>query len=220
MKKLEKAIIERLEDAPVSATERFYILLVALGLRTGTWVVLKSLVWRIGDAEFRVPEYQLEYLLETLRRAGLSASIERRVTSDGLLQMEDDRERLNELVDVFVTKDQETLDRLVKAVEARDDEGIGTALGYPATAVQGFVTGHRQKLKDLPISIQLSDAGLALEMILSADHWEEELAELKMWMRVGRENSRLIFSGFEHAHSSIGYDLLEQYRRLAKDTGI
>lgn len=69
-----------------------------------------------------------------------------------------------------------------KSDRIKYDEEMGSAFGYPPTAIEAFV-GKRKKLniKKLSKEIRESEAILFLSPTLSADNWREEIKQGQIW---------------------------------------
>lgn len=79
----------------------------------------------------------------------------------------------------YVCKDQEHLDRLLEFRKKYDPEGIGLALGYPKTATEADAKGTRLPVEQVPDELRKSDEFKLLNFRLSADHWQEEMEQVR-----------------------------------------
>ncbi len=108
--------------------------------------------------------------------------------------------------DIFVSKNSENLNRLVKAFDGENEQEIGFALGYPETAVKafpardpdykGFYEGcldYRELYGILPKyeRDELLKEGVFkfLNFKLSKNHWREELEVARKYQRLIKEKA-------------------------------
>lgn len=188
--------IEAIEDLPLSALDRWYVLLVALGEKRGGWLGLQSDVWREGDPELSVPEAQIQAVSKTLESLAINFKVNRRVAKAGLFQPDENsgrRRRFNQLIDIFIAQNQTDADDLSAAFEVMDHAKLGELLGYPATAVAAFGqpnTLSRSMISDCPP--ELENARQHTYFMLSREHWREELEVVRRWLDVLDQHSQII----------------------------
>ena len=85
-----------------------------------------------------------------------------------------------EQTDIFIARDQETLDTLVAAHKADDNLVLGDLYGFPVTAVQAFLNDALLPIDEMPATIDgITDEHLAfLQHRLSRDNWHDEVKYL------------------------------------------
>lgn len=186
---MDTKVIEYIEDLPLKAVDKWYTLLVYSKLRTGAWLLLKSDIWRDGDTPKKVSEDSIDTIKKTLSRAGIPYSIEYR---DFCFQ-QGARDRYQQLADIYIAIDKETLDRLVLARKSENHIELGTALGYPKTAVDSFMTKNKLIRKDLDPKTQFSEAAQLTYFALSKDNWQQELETVSEWIECAKQNSSEIY---------------------------
>lgn len=193
---LDTRHIETIEDLPFSAVDRWCVLLVATGHKRGAWIHLASDIWRAGDAGCAVSEEQVKRVSQALQSLGLHFQMRRRVTNAGLWQPSEDesgRQRLNQLVDVLIARNDGDVRSLLEAVEGDlDHHALGMLLGYPATSVEAFLNNRRLSKRDIVVPSELEDAQAHTYFMLSHDHWREELSVVRQWLEVLDVHSRIL----------------------------
>lgn len=192
---IDKRPLELLEDLPLEALDAWYVMLVYLGLKSGAWIIAESEVWRKGDAPVRICQHTLDKIELSLHELGLFYQIDLRETEAGLWQPEGDgRQRLNQLADIYIAKDKDVLDAIVRARKTNDHTLLGLSLGFPKTAVEAFETDRKIFIKDLEPRVQLSEAGQFTYFALSKDHWREELGVVEEWIAAVKKNSSILWN--------------------------
>ena len=119
--------------------------------------------------------------------------VELRDTDAGLFQPDDSRIRYQQLADIFITKNQETLDNMLLARLNNDDELLGMSLGYPATAVAAYNSQNKTFISKLDAKVQLSEAGQLTYFTLSKDNWQKEIDVVQEWVDAVKESSSVIW---------------------------
>jgi hypothetical protein len=174
-----ESVIELIEDSPFSADDRFTLVLVALGLKPATLIGLSSSSWRDGQSAHELCSAEVQHATEVVQAVGAASAPLLRTTSAGLPQRTSRPRRWRQMADFCVGKDQPSCDRLVAAwptkAEPIDHRALGEALGFPATAIDGFV--NRTPVIDelVPLSVRLTDAWNCRIFKPSAAHWRDEL---------------------------------------------
>lgn len=191
---INKKALELLEDLPLRADDAWYVLLVYLGVKSGAWAQIKSDAWRDGDEPKRIDASTRRTMEESLKALGLFYFIEERDTTAGLWQPDDGRKRLNQIADIYIAKEQATLDDMILARKNDDSKLLGLSLGYPKTAVEAFETDNKIFVSDLEPKIQMSEAGQLTYFALSKDHWEDELAIVETWVSALKDHSQIMWN--------------------------
>jgi len=101
----------------------------------------------------------------------------------------------------LVSKNSENLFRLKKALEEKSDKEIGLSLGYPETAIEGFLNKEMLDYEKLRESLsnkelkELQKEGVFkfLTFHPSKDHWREELEVIRRYQKLIREKSPKIY---------------------------
>ena len=215
---IDTKTLEILEDLPLRADEAWYVLLVYLGLKSGLWASIESDIWRQGDTPKQIHQSTRNIIEESLKSLGLVYSIELRDTNAGLMQSDDDsRERLNQIADIFIAKDQTTLDNLILARKNNDDKLLGLSLGYPKSAVEAFGTDKKTFVSNLSPKIQLSEVGQLTYFTLSKDNWKNELAVVEKWISALKENSHIMWYKLRRFASLVDEELINLAIRSRAD---
>ncbi len=83
----------------------------------------------------------------------------------------------------YVGQDNEHLDKIKKAFSEKEnvkrDLVIGENLGYPKTAIEGYISRKFKKNDSLPEKVKNSEYINFLNFKLSEEHWEDELKAVK-----------------------------------------
>lgn len=167
---------ENREQDLIKKLESFYF------LPTGSIVDIICVYKKIKPATivdiFHDPDYPEEYfhqdvasVAETLKSLGLPYSIE-------TVSVDEEFEEAH----IIIAQNKEKLEK-VKAASVNAEKGwdrsIGEALGYPQTAIEAFINGTTTKPSELPEEVRDSDHIKFLGFLLSRDHWQEELEEVR-----------------------------------------
>lgn len=186
--------IEMIEDLPLRASDRWYVLLALTGHKKASWFCVTSDVWREGDEPIRIPDEQVHRLTAMLSALGLSYRLRFRDSDAGLFQPDDSsdfRQRYNQICDVFIGDTEEAAVELAEAAEVMDHRRLGAALGYPKTAVDTFGTSDSILVDDLP-EHTARECEPYVWFKLSRNHYEEELAVVQEWHDVVGKYSEII----------------------------
>lgn len=187
--------IELIEDLPLSPLEQWYIILVVLRKRSSMWAIMSSDIWRHGDDPIKIDPEKINRIKNSLNKLDIKYTIEFRDSDAGIIQPDDGRQRFNQICDIFIAQDVNTLDRLVNAIHDKNDIEIGHALGYPPTAVAAFNTDDKILVKrDLPPEIKYSEIGQLIKFTLSKNHWNDEIKIVQNWLDVLKSTSPIIYS--------------------------
>lgn len=104
--------------------------------------------------------------------------------------------------DSLVSQDLEKLDLLKEAWQSGKTKDIGLALGYPESAVDGFLRGEifdiRENLKHLPKkerdAFKKEEVFKFLNFGLSKNNWREELELVRKYQKAIKEKSPKIYN--------------------------
>lgn len=153
---LEKAKerIEAIRSLEIGSYPKAELVLIILGLKPATELDL---------APWNDPPEKVE---EALNAAGLAyQTIERSY---------DDIVRVDDWTTYLIAAKQQDVERLAKLDPRKDHQEYGRLMGFPETAIQGFVTGSVLAGDEYP-----SDPNNIIHMTLSRDHWQEEVAHTR-----------------------------------------
>lgn len=200
--------LELLEDLPLDPYDKWYVFLNYIGLKSGTWATLSSEVWREGDEPKHVSSETISTVTKSLTELGLLYQYTKRVTHLGLMQPDNERTRYNELCDVFIARDQPTLNTLTKSIDLQTFKHnhlkLGAALGYPQTAVEAFLDPNTKCFTDdLDAKTQLSEAAQFANFTLSKKHWKDELAIVQNWINQTKKIAPVIWDDICRAERPI-----------------
>lgn len=187
--------IEAIEDLGLKPVDTWYALLVAAGEKPAAWLHIKSAVWREGEVASKIDPPTLDRVKTVFEKAGVYVYISTRVTDAGLYQPDSPiRRRFNELADILVAVDQATLERLRNGVETMDHTTIGTALGYPDSAVSIFDKPDQKTFASkLDPEYAYSKVGQLTFFALSKGHWRQELKVVEKWIDRLKEISPMVY---------------------------
>lgn len=167
--------LARLEGVgSLSGIDKMNMLLVAEGLKPASLV---EMYFEAGHNEYTEADYErdIELTQQVLGRLGLITKVE--MNTDPV-----SRQAI-----VMMAKDTGQLMELEKARNGSRDEGaaLGTALGFPKTAVDAFVQGKDKMLTEIPTEIKDDPARKFVGFVMSKDHWREEI-------EIGKRNAGLV----------------------------
>ncbi len=186
--------IEMIEDLPLGASDRWYVLLALTGQKKASWLQLMSDVWREGEEPVRIADEQIERLKTALRQLGIAYKLRFRDSEAGLFQPDepsDFRKRYNQICDVFIGTSDEVVAELFEAVEVMDHKRIGRSLGYPETAVDVFGTDDSTLVDELP-EHEAVECEPYVWFRLSRENFNEELSVVQGWYDVVKEHSKIL----------------------------
>lgn len=186
--------IEMIEDLPLRASDRWYVLLALTRHKKASWVSIESDVWREGDDEISVDKDRLSRFENVLNTLRLPYACRLRDTDAGLYQPDEGsifRKRMNQICDIFVGCDEESVEELRAAVEIMDHKRVGHALCYPASAVEAFGTNEAVSIRLLQRHDQL-ECEPYVWFMLSRQNYENELLVVQEWFEVVKEYSPII----------------------------
>lgn len=185
--------IEQLDCPDIAFGDKVDLLLVALGRRPATIIGAYSEAWNPGEqpsgADNSIEKYRV-----VAEKAGLTVL----VGDSAIVDRNDGKQEF--LADLYVGVDKESAERLKVGFESGDDRLIGTALGFPPTAVEAYANNET----GVHVPNAADDPGVAFaEFRLSAGHFQEELAVAEEWARAVHAASPTIYEGFMHEKSGL-----------------
>ena len=193
--KLEPWKIELVEDLPLRADDKWYVLLALTGHKHGSWLQLESDTWREGDEQKSIAE-EVNKITAILDKLGILYSVRfRDPEPDTIWQSEEGkglRTRIHQLVDIFIATSKDWLNELVNAVENMDHKRIGRALAYPETAVEVFGTDRAIFSDDVDNDDIDERVKKAAWIALSKDNYHKELVVVGKWLDILDANSAIV----------------------------
>lgn len=188
---VNQRVVGQLEHLDISLNARTSLILTYLGLKPAAHFELWGHSYNYGFTPVQnIPKNVVASLAETLRETGLPFQIKppyyhTRSLVDALAGGSTNiavsfLSRLLPVKDqtqaVYYAKDEMLLERLVRADPSRDHTKYGRLMGYPETAIQAF-NGELERLACFP------DETIppSLRIVLSKQHYKEELELLKHW---------------------------------------
>jgi hypothetical protein len=193
---MNQSTIKRLEDNPdLYAFDKVNILLVADGKKPAGKLEVFSEKWKQDEPAKSIDKTVLHEIQTILRELDLHWLVD--------VQVHDvQADSLIEQTDIFITREQETLDVLIAANKAGDTLVLGDLYGYPATAIQAFLNDDLLPIEEMPASIDgITDEQLAfLQHRLSRDNWRDEVRYLPEYAARLKQLSPKIYA--EHLNRS------------------
>jgi len=171
---MNQPTITRLEqNTDVYAFDKVNILLVADGKKPAGKLEMFSAKWGEDEPAKSIDKTVLHEIQTILRGLNLYWIVETQtheVQPGSFLEQ----------TDIFIARDQETLDTLVAAHNADDNLVLGDLYGFPATAVQAFLNDTLLPMDEMPVCLDgITDEHLAfLQHRLSRDNWRDEVQYL------------------------------------------
>lgn len=165
---------EELRNAYYLGRDRASLFLTAKGIKPASILELWRLVGRPGE-EYHEFDDEIKDCKDMLNHLGLPYSEEHSIDEDDGITMTCE----NHLF--MVGSDKKSLDALLTAHNAdRDDYGtfgtnLGTALGYPTTAIEASATQTAMKPEEYLQEIFEDPAWPFCIFALSKEHWREEM---------------------------------------------
>lgn len=190
---MNKKEIELIEDLPLRPIDIWYTFLVALGKKPSSWYFISSDIWRKGQAPKHICQNQIDEIKKVYDEVGIRCSFKISASNAGIMQSDENDERLSETCEILIAKDDETLNNLVKAVGNKDHEKIGCLLGFPETAVSAFTTKDNIKKSDLEPKIRFSELASFTQFALSKSNWQQELETVKGWLETLKSTSDITY---------------------------
>ncbi len=170
-----------------------------------------------GRRTKHIPASTLDTIESSLRQLGLFYSIEFRNTDAGIWQDDkSDSKRLNQIADIYIAKNQATLDDMKQARKTNDDMLLGIALGYPESAVRAYSTKNKLMVFELDPETQLSEVGQLTYFALSKDNWKNELAVVETWVEAIKANSKIMWNQLIGYVKPIDEEVIELVLKASK----
>lgn len=191
-KEISSEIVKEVEESLIGAgprnpefgtTDKINLLLVAAGLKPASDIrfIIKEEDGMTGK-EFKLNQSDIDKTLDLIRRTGLFFTTEKRTEEIKWKKGAKKKVTQNEELEILIGHTQEDLDALVTTWRGNDDKALGTALGFPETAVEAF-EDRKKWADDNEIVKELSQEEIELMKFklfrLSADNWREELSKIK-----------------------------------------
>jgi len=202
-KEVSPEFIEALEKTPFSPEDQVWILLTKAGLKSAALINKDIKRTENGKIIEYVGEEETDQLISFMK-AHFPCVIEKK-TADivknrrgvwvGIPSEKGRKIGEEERLDFIIGGNDENLRKIVSAIEAKDDKEIGLALGFEPTAVEAYCGNGKlvdnEKLQD---DVLLSEAFAFSPGRLSADHWQEELAQYQKWVDYVKKTSPSLFN--------------------------
>ena len=189
---IQRAINTLADIDYIPASDKGHLLLVANGnkptMHTGFFSD------PIKDVS-NVPEshtYCIDELCEIITSLGMQYKIQTKT-----LEKDIDGVQMHVIWTVIcIAKDMTAAEELFNARERHDEKTEGILLGYPASAVEAFVTNNMIEISDVPVSTEeiSTDDMKLLNHRLSKDNWQEEIKYLAEYARVLKQISPTIYA--------------------------
>lgn len=203
----EKKEIELIENAPLYHQDKMNLALVYLDEKPAAWI--ETPLSHKAFSQAKREKEESEALNRLAKEKGKVAKLLDQLNlirdKGGIIKAETEDTYIISC-NFVVGKDPENFSRLQKAIEKGDDKEIGLALGYPKTAVEGYISENLLDYKELRKSLpkeelkELQAEGIFKfinpEFHPSKDHWREEL-------EVVRRHKRLLEEKFPNLYKEI-----------------
>jgi len=194
----EKREIELMEKSPLALQDKIDLVLVYLKEKPAAWLGNGVRFYKTEK------EKERQNKLKRLDRKGEETRkvLENLSLPSYSFKYESEEEKtILVSYDFLVGRDLEKLNRLKEAWQSGITKDLGLALGYPESAVEGFINGQvldREKdFKRLPKKDkkELKKEGVLkfLNFGLSKNNWREELELVRRYQRVIQEKSPRIY---------------------------
>ncbi len=178
---VDKEFLDKIERLNIDIDEKGELILTKLGIKPAVWIICEIKIWNGDERPYVIqPEESVQTLVDGIKDLGLPYTITPRtvvVTQERIsgrsVDVNTDR------LEIRVGSNQDNLDFLNEALDVKDHEQMGIALGIPETAVEAFI-GIRKSLNlyTLPKEVILGDPFLFTPTrLLSEDNWQEEIKE-------------------------------------------
>ena len=205
---MDQRIIDLIEDSCLNPDDKFNLLLVVDGVRPAASMEMNSTSWQKDTPTRLIEQRDIDALIEVITLAGLVYDIQRETVERKIGRPGAIRHKIMEVVMIQVARDEKLLKILVESIGlATDPYALGIALGYPKTAVEGFVANKKLSVQDMPIEYQIQPRVQFIWIVLSQDYWQDELLELEQWSERVYVLSRSIYWDAYRVKSCVDYDL-------------
>ena len=180
---VEPGLVRQIEAINLDAKQKGEILLVIMRVKPSAWIGFEVKIWNEGESPhiFKT-EKDIEEIYKIIGESGLSFKIlPREVRAEKRFIRKREVNAYHDNVKILVGWNNEALANLAQALESKNHELIGKALGIPETAIEAFV-GKRQtlNLRAIPKKDLLSEPFLfSPTPTLSKDNWQNEIQEGK-----------------------------------------
>ena len=177
---LSPDLVEKIERLNVHPFDKISLLAVAGRIKPATFFAFKSSSLAIGEIESFLSSTNFKFKIEKAKRDRFGIPMPGGIT----------------FTDILVAGNDGDLGFLDLAIN-NGEELLGTALGFPESAVEAYV-GKREKLnkKELPDEVKKSDAFRFCNFVLSADNWQEEIKQGQEYADLVKEVSPNIYREF------------------------
>ena len=195
----ERKELELIENSSLDLQDKIDLVLVYLKEKPAAWI-------GAGDRFYKTEkEKEKQKKLERLNQKGeeIKTILEILGLPNHTFRYETEEEKTTLIsYDSFVSQDSERLNRLREAWQNGRHEDIGLALGYPESAVKGFIKGEVldrvEAFKKLPKKdreeLKKEEVFKFLTFGLSRNNWREELELARKYQRAIREKSPKIYN--------------------------
>lgn len=190
---MNKELVYLIEDLPFTPLDIWYTFLVALGKKRSAWIGVSSDIWREGQEPKHIDNSRIEAIKKTFETVGLKYRMNILVSSAGIRGADEGGERLREVCDIFISLDDETLDKLVIVAADFDHQATGELLGFPKTAVDAFKSRDLIEKIELAPSVRFSEVVSFTQFRLSKENWKQELDVVQDWLETLKSISNITY---------------------------
>lgn len=205
---IEHRLVEQIETLNLNVRQKGDILFVSMGLKPAALISFDAKIWHEGGSPhiFKTEE-DIENLYAIIRKSGLSFKVlPRNVMTEKQSIQKKKVNVYHDQIEILVGVNDVALRNLVQALDLKDHELIGRALGIPETAVEAFA-GKRQRLNlyTVPKEDLTSEAFLfSFTPTLSKDNWRNEIQE-------GRRRAEAMKTVSPKVYEEMVQDTLKSY---------
>ena len=189
--------LERMDD--LGPSEKAAILCVMASMRPALFMTQEHAPKHDRDGTFHE---EIDRISKVARSLGLAVEVVRDPTP---VTWEEERHEIEYFyTDINIAKDEEALRALMAAhaLHGQDevawDRAMGSALGYPATAIQAYEQKNFLRPDDIPEEIRDRPLMKFVPFSLSPDHWREELETVRPWAEAVKRLSPRIYAEVIH----------------------
>ena len=182
-------LLTELEEFEIPAPGKLDLFMVQIGVKPATELSYQTDWHEPGGIDPDVEgREKLAKIIMYLDKSGLPYSV--KSTRSGKAQTSI----------VYIGRNQEDLRRIIEADNPMDEAKYGRAVGYPDTAVEGYINNDMLSEEEFNRLVPQLELNVFTGMRLSREHWREELDVVKARLDAVKRTSPIILGQYiEHA---------------------